>query len=61
MSYSWIAINRKYAEPGKGTMSREFVVWGLTQGRSDGVGIGYVPLEAGVIALGKQALGAAGL
>lgn len=61
MSYSWIAINRKYAEPGKSTMWREFVGWGLTRGQSDGVGIGYVPLEAGVIALGKQALGAAGL
>jgi phosphate transport system substrate-binding protein len=61
VSYSWIAINRKYADPNKGTMLREFVVWGLTHGQGEGVGLGYVPLAPGVIALGKQALGAAGL
>ena len=61
MSFSWIAINRRYAEPGKGTILCEFVDWGLSHGQGDGVGLGYVPLATGVIALGKQALGAAGL
>ncbi len=61
VSYSWIAINRKYPEPGKGAMLREFVDWGLSHGQGEGVGLGYVPLATGVIALGKQALGAAGL
>jgi phosphate transport system substrate-binding protein len=61
VSYSWIAINRKYAEPSKGTTLREFVVWGLTNGQGEGVGLGYVPLAASVISLSKQTLGAAGL
>jgi phosphate transport system substrate-binding protein len=59
VSYSWIVINR--AEPAKGSMLREFVDWGLAHGQGEGVGLGYVPLATGVIALGKQALGAAGL
>jgi phosphate transport system substrate-binding protein len=61
VSFSWIAINRRYTEPGKGTILREFVDWGLSHGQGDGVGLSYVPLATGVIALGKQALGAAGL
>jgi phosphate transport system substrate-binding protein len=61
VSYSWIAINRRYAEAGKGAALREFVDWGLSHGQSDGIDLGYVPLASGVIALSKQALGAAGL
>jgi phosphate transport system substrate-binding protein len=61
VSYSWIAINRRYAAAGKGAAMREFVDWGLSHGQSDGIDLGYVPLASGVIALSKQALGAAGL
>jgi phosphate transport system substrate-binding protein len=61
VTYSWIAINRRYTHAAKGTAIREFLDWGLSRGQNDGVDLGYVPLTTGVISLGKQALGAAGL
>ena len=61
VTYSWIAINRRYTDPAKGPAIREFLDWGLSRGQNDGVDLGYVPLTTGVISLGKQALGAAGL
>ena len=61
VTYSWIAINRSYTDAAKGTAIREFLDWGLSRGQNDGVDLGYVPLTTGVISLGKQALGAAGL
>jgi len=61
VTYSWIALNRKYADPRKSAALRDFIDWGLSQGQSAGVDLGYVPLTSGVIALSKQALGAAGL
>jgi phosphate transport system substrate-binding protein len=54
VTYSWIALNRKYADPRKSPALRDFIDWGLSQGQN-------VPLTSGVIALSKQALGAAGL
>jgi phosphate transport system substrate-binding protein len=61
VTYSWIALNRKYADPRKSAALREFIDWGLSHGQNAGVDLGYVPLTSGVIALSKQALGAAGL
>jgi phosphate transport system substrate-binding protein len=61
VTYSWIAFNRKYADPRKSAALRDFIDWGLSQGQNAGVDLGYVPLTSGVIALSKQALGAAGL
>ncbi len=61
VTYSWIALNRKYADPRKSPALRDFIDWGLTNGQNAGVDLGYVPLTSGVIALSKQALGAAGL
>ncbi|MBV9626868.1 MAG: phosphate ABC transporter substrate-binding protein PstS [Xanthobacteraceae bacterium] len=61
VTYSWIAFNRKYADPRKSAAMRDFIDWGLSQGQGAGVDLGYVPLTSGVIALSKQALGAAGL
>jgi phosphate transport system substrate-binding protein len=61
VTYTWIALNRKYADPRKSSALRDFIDWGLTNGQTAGVDLGYVPLTSGVIALSKQALGAAGL
>jgi phosphate transport system substrate-binding protein len=61
VTYSWIALNRKYSDPRKSAAVREFIDWGLSHGQSAGVDLGYVPLTPGVIALSKQALGATGL
>jgi ABC-type phosphate transport system substrate-binding protein len=61
VTYRWIAFNRKYADPRESAALRDFVDWGLSQGQNAGVDLGYVPLSSGVIALSKQALGAAGL
>jgi phosphate transport system substrate-binding protein len=61
VTYSWIALKRKYAEPRKGEALREFIDWGLSHGQGAGIDLGYVPLSAGVISLSKQALSAAGL
>ena len=61
VSYSWIAINKKYSDDAKGTALREFVDWGLSHGQDDGVDLGYVPLAAGIVQMSKYALGAPGL
>src|SRR5262249_18623258 len=61
VTYSWVAINRRYPDAAKGTAVREFIDWGLSRGQNDGVALGYVPLATNVISLSKQALGAAGL
>jgi phosphate transport system substrate-binding protein len=61
VTYSWIALNRKYLDSLKGVAIREFIDWGLSRGQTQGADLGYVPLPTGVIYLGKQALGAAGL
>jgi len=61
VTYSWVAINRRYPDAAKGTAVREFIDWGLSRGQNDGVALGYVPLATNVISLSKQALGAADL
>lgn len=61
VSYSWIALNKKYPDDAKGTAIREFIDWGLSHGQDDGIELGYVPLAAGVISMSKHALGAPGL
>jgi len=60
VGYSWIAINKSYDVALKGGAVREFVNWGLTRGQNDGVELGYIPLERGVVALSKKLLGLRG-
>jgi phosphate transport system substrate-binding protein len=58
VTYSWIALNRKYADARKGEALRQFIDWGLSHGQGAGIDLGYVPLSAGIISLSKQALSA---
>ena len=58
VTYSWLFLYRNYSDIAKARTLREFVEWGLTQGQSHGAELGYIPLSADVVSLGKQSLGA---
>ena len=56
VSYSWLFLYRHYRDPTKAVALRDFVAWGLAEGQEYGVELGYVPLSADVVALGRQIL-----
>jgi phosphate transport system substrate-binding protein len=56
VSYSWLFLYRHYPDPAKAIALRDFVAWGLAEGQQYGVALGYVPLSADVVALGRQIL-----
>ena len=56
VSYSWLFLYRRYRDPAKAAALRDFVAWGLAEGQQYGVELGYVPLSADVLALGRQVL-----
>lgn len=58
VSYSWLFLYRQYRDPAKAAAMRDFTEWALTQGQGYSVELGYIPLSADVISLGRQALGA---
>jgi phosphate transport system substrate-binding protein len=60
VTFSWIFLYRQYADSGKGTAARDFVVWGLSNGQALGREFGYLALPNEVAAVGKQALGSIG-
>jgi len=57
VTYSWLMLYRSYSDPGKGKALQDFVLWGLTEGQNYAPDLGYVPLSADVVNLGRQALG----
>ena len=56
VSYSWLFLYRHYRDPSKAVALRDFVAWGLAEGQQYGVALGYVPLSADVVTLGRQIL-----
>ncbi len=56
VTYSWLLLYGKYADPGKATAIRDFVGWGLTDGQRYAGELGYIPLPASVSARGSETL-----
>ena len=56
VTYTWLFLYRRYRDPAKADAIRDFVTWGLTAGQRYGVELGYIPLSADVVALGREVL-----
>lgn len=56
VTYSWLLLYKRYPAPEKAAALRDFVAWGLVEGQSVGLGLGYVPLPGLMIARGQTAL-----
>jgi phosphate transport system substrate-binding protein len=46
ITLTWIVLHENYRDPVKSAALREFVGWGLTEGRGAAVSLGYLPLPA---------------
>jgi phosphate transport system substrate-binding protein len=60
VSYTWLFLYQHYREPVKAAALRDFVAWGLSDGQQYGAELGYVPLSADIVALGRQILDTVG-
>jgi phosphate transport system substrate-binding protein len=60
VSYTWLFLYQHYREPAKAASLRDFVAWGLSEGQQYGAELGYVPLSADIVALGRQILDTVG-
>ena len=57
-TYSWMFLYPRYHDSAKAVAMRAFAEWGLSQqAQNYGAQLGYLPLSADVVALGKRALG----
>lgn len=54
--YSWILLNRRYADPGKAQALKELFSWGLGQGQTVARELNYVPLPESIVAKAREAL-----
>jgi phosphate transport system substrate-binding protein len=57
VSYSWLFLYHHYRERAKADAIRDFVNWGLEEGQHYGPELGYIPLSADVVSLGREVLG----
>jgi phosphate transport system substrate-binding protein len=56
-SYSWMLLYPHYPDKSKAVALHDFVEWGLSQRAQDGAAqLGYLPLPADVIGLGRKTL-----
>jgi len=58
VSYSWLFLYRQCPDRAKADAIRDFVEWGLTEGQHYGPELGYIPLSADVVSLGREVLSA---
>ena len=58
VSYSWLFLYRQFPDRAKAETIRDFVGWGLTEGQHYGTELGYIPLSADVVSLGREVLNA---
>jgi phosphate transport system substrate-binding protein len=56
VSYSWLF--RQIPDRAKAEAIRDFVEWGLTEGQHYGAELGYIPLSADVVSVGREGLNA---
>lgn len=56
-TYSWMFLDPRYTDSAKAVAMRAFAEWALSQqAQNYGAQLGYLPLSADVVTLGKQAL-----
>jgi phosphate transport system substrate-binding protein len=56
-TFTWLLLYKKYDDPAKLQALKDFVTYGLTEGQSFAVELGYIPLPAEVVAKANAALG----
>ncbi len=56
-TFTWLLLYKKYDDPAKLQALKDFVTYGLTEGQSFAVDLGYIPLPAEVVAKANAALG----
>ncbi len=55
-TFSWLLLYRKYDDAAKLKALKDFVTYGLTEGQSFAVALGYIPLPESVVAKANAAL-----
>ena len=55
-TFSWLLLHRKYDDAAQLEALKDFVSYGLTEGQSFAVQLGYIPLPASVVARSNEAL-----
>ena len=55
-SFTWLLLYKKYDNAGKLKALKDFVTYGLTEGQSFAVDLGYIPLPESVVAKANAAL-----
>lgn len=55
-TFSWLLLYRKYDDAAKLQALKDFVTYGLTEGQSFAVDLGYIPLPEAVVARANAAL-----
>ena len=56
VTFSWLLLKERYADPAKAAALKRFVAWGLGEGQGYSSDLGYIPLPADVAGRGKAAL-----
>ena len=56
ISFSWLLLRERNADPAKAAALKRFVNWGLNEGQNLSSELGYIRLPANVAELGKAAL-----
>jgi len=55
-TFSWLLLSRKYDDAAKLKALKDFVTYGLTEGQSYAIALGYIPLPEAVVAKANAAL-----
>jgi phosphate transport system substrate-binding protein len=55
-TFSWLLLYQKYDDPEKLQALKDFVTYGLTEGQTFAVALGYIPLPESVVAKANTAL-----
>ncbi|MFZ4483029.1 MAG: phosphate ABC transporter substrate-binding protein PstS [Chthoniobacterales bacterium] len=55
-SFTWLLLYKKYDDPAKLKALKDFITYGLTEGQSLAVSLGYIPLPEMVVAKANAAL-----
>ena len=58
VTFSWLLLRERYAEPQKAAALKDFVGWALTEGQGYSADMGYIPLPANVAMLARAAVDA---
>src|SRR5262249_19270642 len=56
VTFSWLLLQDRYADPQKVSALKKFITWGLTDGQSLSRDLGYIPLPAEVASISLAAL-----